>query len=153
MYLVACFLKPIGSLLWHIAPAMVIVIGGTLIIQRFHVKRANLESIADSIIKDLDLLQNDAFDYWNTPVRKRNDADLIAQRIKSTLRKISAKTYILIEKYKTGSESLEPSLLELHDKVTGGDFESQNRNPSSTQYFEITNAINSTMKELLCIKI
>ena len=153
MTLVNCIVESVGGLLWHIAPAVVIVLGGSMLVQRFHVRRANLGVVADSIIGDLDSLQDDALKYWNTEPKNIDEADLLALRIKSSLRKITAKAYIIIDEYKTDSISLEYSLVELHDKVTGGCFESKGRKPDATQYFQITNAINSTMQKLLRTKI
>ena len=154
MTLAYCILDAAGRLLWHTSPALIAVIGGALLIQRYHVKRANLGSIVDSAIKDLELLQSDAFKYWNSPKKKKKNAELLAQKIKSSLKKITVKVYILVdENEQKRSEPLKTVLVNLHDKVTGGDFESNNRKPDASRYFEVTNAINSTMSVLLRIKI
>lgn len=54
----------LGQFLWHITPALVIVLGGGFLVNRFFVRKANLGLLVDRIATQLEVLSSDCAEYW-----------------------------------------------------------------------------------------
>lgn len=152
------FATSILQFLHHIAPALVIVLGGGFFLQRHFTKRANESALIDSILQRLDEIRNDSLQYcfpdW---VGKNANPKLLDQRIKSNLRTVSSMIEIFTNRYfSKHKEELETFVSRIFELITSGNFESEKsekRESNPNNYIRITNATNEIRKLLLHRKL
>lgn len=148
---------PIGNWLYLVSPALVSLGIGGFTIQRIFIRRANAATFVDAIIKELEVLKEDALKYWNIDP---NDDDgkechVLEQRIKGSIKSIYADIQHLCVKYwdtKT-KEELDVLMVDVAHRTTGGDFESKNRKPDPVRYMYVVNTINEMRSRLMMTKL
>ena len=149
------FATSILQFLHHIAPALVIVLGGGFFLQRHFARRSNESVLIDSILQRLDEIRNDSLQYcfpdW---VGKNANPKLLDQRIKSNLRTVSSMLEIFTNRYfSKHREELETFVSRIFELTTSGNFESEKREANPNNYIRITNATNEIRKLLLHRKL
>jgi hypothetical protein len=149
------YLEPLGRFLYHVAPALVTVLLGSFIVQRFFLSRTNEAHFIDSLISRLSDLQEDVLEYWNNDRRdseKKERSNVLEQKIKGGIKGLAADFGYYSRRYSGKSEFIDP-LVDLTDACTGGDFESQARKPDTTRYIFVVNAVNKLRSKLLRRKL
>jgi hypothetical protein len=145
------YLDPLLRFLYHISPSLVTVVLGSLIVQRFFISRTNHAKFIDDIVARICDLQADSLEYWNNDcagAEKRERCTILEQKIKGSIRSLSADLAYCAERYGRPEEFAQ-SLAELADACSGGDFESKNRKPDNARYLFVVNAANRLRSQLL----
>lgn len=143
-------LQSIGHFLYHISPALVAVLLGSFIIQKFFVSRAHEAEFIDDLVERLSDLEADALEYWNidsSDSGQGNRAKVLEQKIKGAIKGLAADLQYYSTRYRRKQKFTE-SLSELSDACTGGDFESRSKKPDSARYIFVINAT-SKLRSLL----
>lgn len=144
-------------LIWHIAPSLVTVIIGGLLLQRFFVGKANQAALIDALVKQMDQIQTDALEYWNLDIAveaNRPRTSVLEQKIKGLLRALNADIDFFVSRYGKQNRVLFRRLLEdVHIKCSGGDFESKDRKIEPTQFLLIVNAVSNLKSALMMNKL
>lgn len=158
IYFASCvYLEQLLKLLWHILPALITVILGAFVLQKYFVRKANASIFVDSILKELEGLRKDTLNYWNEDDgADHKKFDILAQSIKGAIKVIGSDISHFCDKYeedKALKDQFNNLLVKLSDAATGGDFESPNRKRESGRYLVIVNAINDLKSELLQTKL
>ena len=134
----------IGGFLHHVSPALLALVGGSLIVQRYFVRKANEANFIDAIIKDLEALKTDAISYWSkdpTPAEK-SGLESLAQKIVGAVKALNADLRAYSKRYCPKRESEFAQLIvELSDACTGGHFQTVKRKADSGRVLPITNCI------------
>jgi hypothetical protein len=148
----------IGEFLYHISPALIIVGIGACVVQRSFIKRANEASLIDHIVNELKQLEVVAVEYWNIPSGKKAEEkrsiELLAQRIKSSVKSIGSDVMIYCVKYCSKKTTEFQILVDgLCEACTGGDFESQKKTVDCGRYLKVSNAINRLKSDLIRRKL
>ena len=149
------FATSILQFLHHIAPALVIVLGGGFFLQWYFAKRSNESALIDSILQRLDEIQNDSLQYcfpdW---VGKNANPELLDQRVKGNLRTVYSMIQIYSDRYfSKHKEELETFVSKIFELTTSGNFESEERESNPKNYIRITNTTNEIRKLLLHRKL
>lgn len=149
------FATSILQFLHHIAPALVIVLGGGFFLQWYFAKRSNESALIDSILQRLDEIQNDSLQYcfpdW---VGKNANPELLDQRVKGNLRTVYSMIQIYSDRYfSKHKEELETFVSKIFELTTSGNFESEKRESNPKNYIRITNTTNEIRKLLLHRKL
>ena len=137
-----------------IAPSITVGLGGWLI-QRSFVSRANASAFADALVKRMDEVLVDSLEYWNIDSEEGDRgkrADVLAQKIKGTLKTLISDVNFFQRKYARGEE-FQQRLMNIHDACTSGDFESASHKPDKLRYIFIVNQLNELKSQVLRIKI
>lgn len=143
-------LHPVARFLYHVSPALVTVVLGALIVQRFFVSRANEAALIDTIETDLDQLRADALEYWNlepTTKRKRDRASVLEQKIKGATKSLNSDLKYYAHRYNSKTD-FEALMMEVSDACTGGSFESATRTIEAGRYITIVNTVSRIKSEL-----
>lgn len=151
------FLSQVADWFRFVSPALVTVGVGAFAIQRLFIRRANAANFVDSIIKELEVLKEDALKYWNLDPNEDEAKEclLLEQRIKGGIKSIYADIRHLCVKYwnKKIMQELDVLMVEVARRTTGGKFESKDRKPDPVQYMYVVNAINEMRSRLLMTKL
>ncbi len=145
------YLNLVGRFLYYISPALVTVVLGSLIVQRFFISRTNQAHFIDDLVSRLSDLQADTLEYWNNDrvdSKKKERSALLEQKIKGGIKSLSADLEYCSERYGRANEFSEP-MAELADACSGGDFESQRRTADNARYIFVVNAANRLRSQLL----
>jgi hypothetical protein len=157
----ACFSFPpdyldvVGKFSYHVAPALITVLLGSLIVQRFFLSRTNEAHFIDDLISRLGDLQSEALEYWNNDRsndEKKSRSDVLEQKIKGGIKSLASDFEYYSARYAHKNEFL-PALSDLTDACTGGDFESQARKSDNARYIFVVNAVNKLRSQLLRKKL
>ncbi len=148
----------IGAFLWYIAPSLVAVALGGLLVQWFFVRRANEAAFIDLLMKDLEMLRADSLEYWNTlaeGVDEKRRRQILAQKMKGTIKSLSADLRYYCRRYCARRErELTELIAEISDACTGGEFESTpSKKTDNGRYLMIINAIHRLKSELFRRKL
>lgn len=148
-------LEIVKSFLWHISPALTAVVLGSLLINRFFVRKANLANLVDTTCRTLDKIQQDCAEYWSQDYNKKDPRGMNALecRIKANLVRINGQVLLLGSKYSITLQNYPQLILELQDCCTGGNFESTLRTADKRRYFQIVNVVNRLSAELYKAKL
>ena len=143
--------------LYHISPALVTVLLGTYMINKYLMSRSNEASFIDLLLKELDTIRSDSLEYWNNSCEDAQGAQkdaLLSQKIKGGIKSASSDLHYYCERYcdeqKTTMNNL---MVEVSDACTGGLFESSRKKIDPGRYFLITNAINHVRSNLFRRKL
>ena len=142
-------------LLWHIAPSIVTVVVGGLLLQRFFVRKANQAALIDALVKQMDQIQQDSLEYWNLDAAVESNwarSSLLEQKIKGLLRALNADVDYFINKH-GGAVLFNKLMVILHDGCSGGDFESKSRKIEATRYLMVVNAVSNLKSALMRNKL
>jgi hypothetical protein len=143
--------EKLGGLLYHVSPALLALVGGSLIVQRYFVTKSNEANFIDAIIKDLESLKTDTISYWSrapTPTEK-SELEVLAQKIVGAVRALDADLRAYSKRYCSKRESEFAQLIvELSDACTGGQFQTVKRKVDSGRVLPITNCISRIKLEL-----
>lgn len=139
--------------LHHIAPALISVVVGAWIVQRFFVSKSNEAALIDWLIRELETLQDLALEYWSSDSQAKRQADepaLLAQKVKGRIRCISGNIRYYCDRYGGGNDSMfSQRLMDVSDACTGGQFESVRATQSDpSRYLLIVNAITQLRSDL-----
>lgn len=147
-------LTQVGDFIYHIAPALVGVLGGGFLVNRFFTHRANLAGLVERICDCLDELREDCGEYWSVPYVENDKPkyDVLEAKIKAQVTHVNA-LVILIGQRHTTPDELRKMLLDLLNYCTGGDFESANRKADRMRYMRIVSTINRIAVALHRLKI
>jgi hypothetical protein len=146
-------LQHLATFLYHIAPALIALFGGSLILQKFFVSRANESNFIDALIKDLDLLRTDALKYWskNATQEDKEERQAMEQQIVGTIKALTSELQFYAKRYcPKRFQELEGMATELNEACTGGDFQTTKRKAESGRTLTITNCISrikSTLRQ------
>lgn len=152
------FATSILQFLHHIAPALVIVLGGGFFLQWYFAKRSNESALIDSIMRTLDEIREDSLLYWfSDSAGKNENPKLLAQQIKGNLKTVYSMIQIYSDRYfSKHEEELETFVSRIFELTTSGNFESEKsekRESNPNNYIRITNATNEIRKLLLHKKL
>jgi hypothetical protein len=153
------FLEFLKTAALVVLPSLLTVTLGSLVAQRYFVKRANQALLIDSILNELRELRVLALEYWAMDgEEKKNAPRLIAlsSQIKALLRSISADVTYICTHYKSPAgltTELSNLVLNVHDACTGGAFESAKKPVDSGRCLVISNGINNLKSTLRKLKL
>jgi len=155
--LCSAFWDNFPSFLYHISPALVTVLGGSILVQRFFISHANESSLIDDLNSQLNSILEDALEYWNLPCANGDEKQrgkILEQRIKGAIRRLSADLTYYTSRYSRGKQKCLLQLLtNVSDACTNGEFESKKKPVDSGRYLIIVNSVNSIRSELLHQKL
>ena len=141
----------IVDLLHHVSPALVALIGGSLILQRYFVRKANQAGLIDAIIKDLESLRTDSISYWSKDTVEDNKGELesLAHKLISAIRAIESDLKSYCKRYcpKRTDEFIQ-MMVDLNDACTGGKFQTAKRKADAGRVLPISNSISRIKSEL-----
>jgi hypothetical protein len=142
----------IGDFLYHISPALVTVVVGGFILQRFFVSRANEAALIDYFMKELDSLRADSLEYWNLDCKAggpecREKAAILEQKMKGAIKSLSKELNQYSKHYRKKIDFV-ALMVEVSDACTGGEFESIKRTRDRGRYLMVVNAIHRVKAEL-----
>ena len=86
------YVETLADVLKVIAPSLVTVLLGAVIVQRFFVSRANEATLVDYLIEELEDLRDDSLEYWNLTMDSDKDKKrqpVLTQKIKGNLRALN----------------------------------------------------------------
>lgn len=152
-----------AAIIWHVMPAITTVLLGGFLVQRFFVRRANAAAYVDATLDILQKLQDDALEYWGQPASPdKPEILIIAQKIKAGHKQLEEMIESFCQKYGYGfpkvckakslRDQCKPSLDDLFERATGGDFEQADHKPDPGRTFKIANNINTIRTALLHTK-
>jgi hypothetical protein len=143
--------EKIGHFLYHVSPAVLALLGGSLVLQRYFITKANEANFIDAIIRDLESLKNDSISYWSRDASAENKSELegLAQKIIGSVKALDADVKAYCRRYCAKRESeLVQFMVELADACTGGHFQTAKRKADSGRVLPITNCISRIKLEL-----
>ena len=141
----------LARFLYHISPALLTVLLGSLFVQRFFISRTNEAELIDDLLSRLGDLQNDALEYWNNDRgnrEKQERSDLLEQKIKGAIKSLAADFQYYSGRHCRKAE-FDKEMADLADACTGGDFESQRRKSERGRYIFVVNAVSRLRSHLL----
>jgi hypothetical protein len=140
---------------WHIAPAILTLIGGGLLLNWYFAGRANLGALVERICDCLDQLRDDCGVYWSDNCETDNPASnrILETKIKSGVCQIAALIGLVAEKRPPFSSQTRTLLADLNDACTGGDFESVGRKRDVKRLMRIVSTCGKISVELQRLKI
>ena len=153
----------IVSFLYHVSPALVMVVLGSFILQRFFISRSNEAAYIDFLFKELDELRADTLEYWNIDCTK-GDKDqktdktdrtrILEQKIKGMIKSLTGELQYYCNRYcKKRKEDFTGLMVEVSDACTGGQFESEKKTRDCGRYLIVVNSINRVKSELIRRKL
>jgi hypothetical protein len=146
----------LGKLLYHVSPSLVTVVVGSLLIQRFFVRKANIAHLIDKICQLMLELKENCASYWpvnqNSP-DKRQDLHILEAKIKGDILQLEKSLQFIAEKYNVKIKNDTELIMDLLDRCTGGGFETAKRKSDKERYLKIVNSVNKIHNELQKIKI
>jgi len=141
---------------FHLLPALVTVGLGGCLLQRFFVGKANEASLIDRVISDMDMLLDDAIEYWNiipdSDENMKRDR-ILSQKIKGRIRCADVLLQHYSSRYKDMQSNLRSLMMDVSEACTGGQFESATRREDIPRFLKIYNSINQVKIELLRRKL
>jgi len=140
----------LGRFLYHISPALVAVVLGGLVVNRFFVRRANRARLIECLCDDIAKLLSDCADYWSVDYSAEMKADhwVREARIKGAIVRLNSDIQLLCQKYGIKTPDFCPLILELQEHCTGGEFESCRRKADRARYLRIVNSAKTITSEL-----
>jgi hypothetical protein len=152
------FCQKLLDFLYYISPALVTVLLGGFILQKFFISRANEAALIDFLIRELDELRTLSLEYWNLDCSKdgKNEksqrARVLEQQIKGAIKSLTGELKYYSERYCKKNDF--PNLMvEVSDACTGGQFESAKKIADCSRYLVVVNTINRVKSELIRRKI
>jgi hypothetical protein len=143
--------EKILDLLHHLSPSLVALIGGSLILQRYFVRKANEASLIEAIIKDLESLRADSISYWSTDPSDANKAELesLGQKIISAIRALESDLKAYSKRYcKKRYDEFVQMMVDVNDACTCGKFQTAKRKADSGRVLPVSNTISRVKSEL-----
>jgi hypothetical protein len=161
------FFNAVGVAIWkvvyHLSPALVTVVLGGVIVQRFFVSKANEATYIDEIIAQIDSIVTDVLEYWNldpSDSEEQNRAHILEQKIKGGIRGLNSDVRYFSARYCTikadrchTEDDVNHLVTLLADACTGGAFESAGRTPDRERYLTCVNAAIKLKSNLMRQKI
>ena len=145
----------LSGFLYHISPALVTLVIGSFVLQRFFISRSNEAAFIDNLLDRLETLKEDAIEYWATDLAIEGEAraaKALEPRIKGAIKSLAGDLAYYSQRYTKGEDFLS-LLAELADACTGGNFESAARKPDSGRYIYVVNGANRVRTALLRRKL
>lgn len=143
----------LGQFLWHITPALVIVLGGGFLVNRFFVRKANLGLLVDRIATQLEVLSSDCTEYWCSDQSELGEKAVILEaKLKARILHLHSLLRVVEKKYATTHRSgneFANQILDLQQACTGGDFEVAERAADRKQFMKAVTAIHKLNTAIL----
>lgn len=151
------YLEALYEIARLIAPSLLSVLVGALLIQRFFVSRGNEADFIDALIEELDALREHSLDYWASKSKqddKKSERDILAAKIKGDIKILSSDIEYYYLRYCCKRKAdMDRMLGEIADACSGGNFESKSKAIDTSRYMIVINAISRLKSDLLRRKL